>query len=97
MLVSLATNCSPESADVQAVLAAMRRANEAALREKAQADVAAGVLPRDADAAALASLTMAVIQGVSTQARDGAGRETLLALADAAMRAWPRNRRRNID
>lgn len=93
MLVSSATNCSPESADVQAALAAMRRANEAALREKAQADIAAGVLPRDADAAALASLTMAVIQGMSTQARDGAGRETLLALADAAMRAWPRNRR----
>ena len=93
MLVSSATNCAPESADVQAALAAMRLANEAALRAKVQADIDAGVLPADADAATLASLTFAVIQGMSTQARDGAGRGKLLALAEAAMRAWPRNRR----
>ena len=93
MLVSSATNCSLESADVQGALAAMRLANEAALRAKTQADIAAGVLPAESDATTLASLTMAVIQGMSAQARDGAGRDKLLALADAAMRAWPRDRR----
>ena len=93
LLVGGATNCSPAAADVQEALAAIRRANEAALRGRTQADIAGGVLPAEADATTLASLTMAVIQGMSTQARDGAGRDKLLALADAAMRAWPRIRR----
>jgi hypothetical protein len=32
---------------------------------------------------------MAVIQGMSTLARDGAARTKLLAIADTAMQAWP--------
>jgi hypothetical protein len=32
---------------------------------------------------------MAVITGMSLQARDGASRKSLLAMVDTAMRAWP--------
>ena len=49
----------------------------------------AGELPADADAAAMAGLVMAVVQGMSTLARDGASREHLLAVAGAAMAGWP--------
>ncbi len=94
MLVSSATNCSAAAGDVQAALAGIRLGNEANLRAKIQRDIDVGLLPRDPDATALASLYMAVIQGMSTQARDGAGRPKLLAMAAAAMRAWPDERRR---
>ncbi len=94
MLISAATNCSPAGADVQAALAQIRLRNEAALRAKIQRDVDSGVLPADGDPTSLASLTMAVIQGMSTQARDGAERPKLLALARLAMRAWPEEARR---
>ncbi len=42
------------------------------------------------DADALAGMTMAVIQGMSTAARDGAPREKLLRIAAAALAAWPK-------
>jgi hypothetical protein len=35
---------------------------------------------------------MAVVQGMSVQARDGASRATLTAIAGEAMRAWPEHR-----
>lgn len=89
LLVNGAANCSPNSSDVQEALAIIRRGNEAALRAKVQADIDSGVLPADADATTLASLTMALIQGMSTQARDGAERSKLVAMAQAGMRAWP--------
>ena len=89
MLVSSATNCSADAADVQAAVADIRRRIEAALAAKVQVDVDAGLLSDDTNASVLASLFMAVTQGMSTQARDGATTEKLLAMADAAMRAWP--------
>jgi len=89
MLVSSATNCSPASADVQAALARIRLGNEAALRAKIEQDMTRGVLPPETDATALASFSMAIIQGMSTQARDGADHSKLLAMAEVAMRAWP--------
>ncbi len=46
-------------------------------------------LSRKIDADALAGHVMAVIQGMSTLARDGAQRDKLLAVADMAMLAWP--------
>ena len=34
-------------------------------------------------------MTMAIVQGMSTLARDGAGQKALLDLARTAMSAWP--------
>jgi len=89
MLISSATNCSPASADVQETLARLRIANETALREKIQKEIDEGALPPEPNAMALASLYMGVIQAMSTQARDGASRTKLLAMAEASLRAWP--------
>ncbi|MBR0656083.1 TetR/AcrR family transcriptional regulator [Plastoroseomonas arctica] len=82
LLASAAISCSAEAADVQAELAAIRRGIEDRLRRKIAAD-------RGTDAEALAAHCMAVVQGMSTLARDGASRGKLLEIASIAMRAWP--------
>ena len=52
-----------------------------------------GELPDDTDAEAIARFYVAVVQGMSVQAIDGADREQLDALADIALTAWPGHRR----
>jgi AcrR family transcriptional regulator len=89
MIVTAATNCCPESSDVQAGLARLRADQANRLRGRIEQGVAAGELPADTDVAGLATFYTTVIQGMTVQARDGAGRDALLAAAAAAMRAWP--------
>lgn len=89
MLATSAISVSAEAADVQAHLAAIRNGVEAHLRARIQADVANGTLPTQTDAETLAAHTTAVIQGLSTLARDGASRDKLLRVARSAMTAWP--------
>ncbi|GII58927.1 TetR family transcriptional regulator [Planotetraspora thailandica] len=60
-----------------------------AIEERIEQDVAAGRLPPETDASGLAVYVAAVIQGMSSQARDGASRTDLEAVAALAMRAWP--------
>ena len=92
LLASAAISGSAESADVQAELAQLRTGIEQHLRRRIAASVADGEMPATTDAAALAGLVLAVIQGMSTLARDGATREHLLAIAGTAMAAWPAGR-----
>ncbi|MFC9183266.1 TetR/AcrR family transcriptional regulator [Streptomyces globisporus] len=87
MVLSAAENCS--SPEVVAVLRDRRLRNVTDFRQRIQRDIDAGVLPADTDAEALARCTAAVIQGMSQQARDGASRAELEALAEAAVRVWP--------
>ncbi len=89
LMASAAISGSAKSADVQAELAQLRGDVEQHLRRRIAASVVDGELPATADAAALAGLVMAVIQGMSTLARDGATRDHLLAIAGVAMAAWP--------
>ena len=89
LLATAAITGSHGSADVRAEVAAVRRGIEAGLRARIEAGIAAGEMPVGTDAEALAGLVMAVIQGLSTLARDGASRARLMAVADAAMLAWP--------
>lgn len=88
LIVHAATNCS--TPEVEESLRGRRNANIAAIRSRIEADVATGALPADVDAAALARHAGAMIQGMSQQARDGASREELEALAEIAMANWPR-------
>lgn len=88
LIVHAATNCS--TPEVEESLRQRRNANIAAIRSRVEADVAIGALPADVDAAALARHAGAMIQGMSQQARDGASREELEALAEIAMANWPR-------
>ena len=88
LLASAAISGSAASSDVQGELAAIRRAIEAALCRRIERAAAAGEMPSGTDADALAGHVMAVIQGMSTLARDGAGRGKLLRVADVAMQGW---------
>ncbi|MDB5613197.1 MAG: Transcriptional regulator, TetR family [Devosia sp.] len=89
LLASSTISCSAAAADVQAELSGIRLEIEADLTAKIADDVAAGRLAADVDAAGLAGHVMAVIQGMSTLARDGAGRDKLLGIARVAMAGWP--------
>jgi AcrR family transcriptional regulator len=89
LLASAAISCSAEAADVQGELAAIRRGIGARLAARIAAEVTSGDLPPDTDAEAEAAHVMAVIQGMSTLARDGAGHKALLRVAHAALRGWP--------
>ncbi|MER7567483.1 TetR/AcrR family transcriptional regulator [Streptomyces sp. NPDC048523] len=88
LVIHAATNCS--TPEVEESLRARRNANIAAFESRIRAGIAAGELPAGTDAAALARHAGAVIQGMSQQARDGASREELEAVAEIAMAIWPR-------
>ncbi|MBX9394092.1 TetR/AcrR family transcriptional regulator [Streptomyces sp. TRM72054] len=88
LVIHAAANCS--TPEVEQSLRARRNANIAAFENRIRADIAAGELPPDTDAAALARHAGAMIQGMSQQARDGASRAELEALAEIAMATWPR-------
>lgn len=87
MVISAAVNTTSE--EVAQALRGLREANLAAFEGRIRADVAAGLLPAGTDTWALARYAGAVLQGMSQQSRDGAGREALEAVAEVAMRAWP--------
>jgi len=87
MVITAATNCAPESAAVERRLRTIRAGSVHAIEEK----IASGSrgLPPPASARTLALFFSATLQGMSAQARDGASREELEAIARAALRAWP--------
>lgn len=89
LLASSAISCSDAASEVREELAGRRRAIELSLNRRIVLAIRTGEIPAKSDADALAAHTMAVIQGMSTLARDGAKREKLLRLADMAMKAWP--------
>lgn len=89
LLASSAISCSADAADVQNELSAIRRAIEVQLRQKIIGAIDISELPAEMDADAQAGHIMAVIQGMSTLARDGATREKLLGVAAIAMSGWP--------
>ena len=89
LLITAATNCSPQSADIAARLRELRAAGTQALEDKIAAAVRTGELPARTDAHALATFYAAILQGMSAQARDGAARTDLEQVARSALQAWP--------
>ena len=89
LLASSIVTSSTAAADIREALARIRRDIEAALRARIEVDIRAGLMPASSDAEALAGHVFAVVQGMSTLAKDGAGREKLLRIAGAAMASWP--------
>ncbi|MER6048947.1 TetR/AcrR family transcriptional regulator [Streptomyces sp. NPDC001793] len=89
MVISAALNTGPSSAEVAASLREKRQANAREIAQAIRADTAAGRLPADTDARALAEYVSAIIAGMSQSARDGTDRATLEAVAELAMHAWP--------
>ncbi|MFK4068624.1 TetR/AcrR family transcriptional regulator [Streptomyces sp. NPDC029674] len=95
LVITAATNCT--TPEVEQDLRERRNANVAVIESRIRAAVAAGELPGHTDPAALARYTAAVFQGMSHQARDGATRADLEAVADLAMRAWPAHQQTSVD
>ena len=89
LLISAATNCSPQSAQVSEHVRSLRIAGRAALEAKLTTAKDGGELPDDCDVQALASFYAATLQGMSAQARDGATQADLLGIATTALAAWP--------
>lgn len=89
LLATAAISCSAAAHEVQAELSAVRKRINDNLMVKIRKDIEAKRLPVSADAGALAGHIMAVVQGMSTLARDGATREKLLRIAAVAMTVWP--------
>jgi len=87
MLVTSAVNCSAPK--VQKTLAKYRAKVERAVITRFERGIREGDLPAHTDARGLAKYYETVIQGMSSQAMDGATCKNLLAVAELAMRAWP--------
>ncbi|MCT4355353.1 TetR/AcrR family transcriptional regulator [Streptomyces sp. Je 1-79] len=87
LMISAAINCS--NPEVEQALRDRRNSNLTSFEERIRRGADAGELAAGTDAATLARLFGAVLQGMSQQARDGATRAELEAVADAAMLAWP--------
>jgi len=75
--------------EVLASVRRIRQAKVAALTDKIKADIAAGELPADTDAQALARYTMSMLSGIAQAARDGVPRDELERVARIALTAWP--------
>ncbi|WP_369200513.1 TetR/AcrR family transcriptional regulator [Streptomyces sp. PU-14G] len=88
MIVLAATNCAPEHEAVRSLLCDDRRAMERSLRDRMDRGVAEGDVPAGTDTRALAAFYATVLFGLSVQSRDGASRDDLLAVVDAAMASW---------
>lgn len=90
LLASATASGSEASADVQRAVAQVREEIKSRLKARIGRDVSQGLLPAAANSDSLAGLVIAVIQGLSVLARDGADRPELLTIAAAAMDAWPK-------
>ena len=89
LVASAASTGSTASRKVRAALKQVRQDTQVALQKRAERDIHEGYLPRTASPRALAAMTMAMVQGMSTLARDGAEREMLHAVAETSLAAWP--------
>ncbi len=92
LVASAASSGSPSSERVRRVLQEVRESTRLALQRRVELDMREGHLDEGTDARALAAMTVAVVQGMSTLARDGAEKAMLHAVAHTAMAAWPRVR-----
>ncbi|MGX5734610.1 TetR/AcrR family transcriptional regulator [Bosea thiooxidans] len=88
MIVLAAVNAVGVGEDTSRILREMRAASVAMIAERLERAVAEGELPASLDPHAVASYYVTVQQGMSIQARDGASRPLLEAIAHGAMAAW---------
>lgn len=88
MLILGDANTSAQNGGVRQSLCKWRREIHAGLAERLKHGIADGDVPANANIDAIADFYMTVLQGLSLRARDGAAREAMLRVADAAMAAW---------
>lgn len=88
MVVLCATIGPPANASVRAYLATQRGLSQDEVQHRLEVAVTEGELPAGTDTAGMALFYTTVLQGMSLQARDGAGRTALHRIVDGAMAAW---------
>lgn len=88
LLASATASGSAASDDVRAAVTAVRSDIGQRIRQRIDRDISAALLPKSANAGALADLVIAAIQGMSVLARDGAQCQRLLAVIPPLMRAF---------
>jgi AcrR family transcriptional regulator len=88
MVVLSAVNAVGVGEETSRILREMRAGSITVIEERLQGAVNEGELPASLDRHAVASYYVTVQQGMSIQARDGAARATLEAIAQGAMAAW---------
>jgi len=89
LLATSAISCSKDAEDVRLHIAEIRRQIEKQLCQKIEASIELGHVDPNSSASALASYIMAVIQGMSTLARDGATQSKLIKVVNQTMKSWP--------
>jgi len=89
LIVGAATDCSPQTTDIEETLRARRTADVRLFETRLEEAVARGPLPGDTGTRSLAVCFAAVVQGMSQQARDGATEDRLRRTAEYATAAWP--------
>ncbi|WP_082463339.1 TetR/AcrR family transcriptional regulator [Sphingomonas sp. Leaf34] len=92
MITLSATISSDAGASIRALTKAEREVTRQALHRCIAAGVAAGDLDLTTDVAGLVALYDGLLLGVSIQARDGVGADTIRAGIGYAMAAWDRHR-----
>lgn len=80
---------SDDAEPVRQALIEFREAGEARLRERFERAKTEGDLPDDANPDALAAFVMAVLHGMSVQAKAGFSRDKLETVVEQALSAWP--------
>lgn len=89
LLASAAATGSGRARDIRDAIASERQTIRTIVEDRIRADIRRGVLPPQTDAAVLANVAIATVQGMSVLARDGAPRDAILAVARASMGCWP--------
>lgn len=87
MVVLAATNCSSDAVDEMMRL--RRLVSENAIADRLRRGIRDGEMARNVRVPELAKFFAGVFQGMAIQARDGASRESLEAMARLAIEAWP--------
>lgn len=88
-MVALSSVGQEGEARLGALVADARRSGERMLAQRIARAIAEGELPASTDAPGIARFYTCVQQGMSIQARDGAGTAELADIARAALAAWP--------
>jgi AcrR family transcriptional regulator len=88
LLLLGAINCMPANQSVQNHMRDQRVPRQKLILQRLQRGVTEGDMPAGANLKALAAFYIAVVDGLSIQARDGASRKSLRATVDCAMAAW---------
>jgi AcrR family transcriptional regulator len=89
-MISLAgTHLPPHLRSVADFAKGVRKVSKQTLVDRLRKGVSDGDLPPESNVKELADYFGVVLRGMAAQARDGASRKELLAIARVAMRAWP--------